>query len=72
MVDVFGGSKRFQALRGLRGPRGITGKAGSINDICSYMPNTVVKNVQENEENGCFFIATDPSKDIKRTGSTID
>ena len=29
------------------------------------MPQTVLKNLQENEEAGCFFIA-DPKKDIKR------
>ena len=31
------------------------------------MPNTVMKNLQENEEAGCFFVA-EPSKDIKRGG----
>ena len=31
------------------------------------MPNTVLKNLQENEEAGCFFVA-EPSKDIKRGG----
>ena len=72
MVDVFGGSKRFQALRGLRGPRGIPGKPGSINDMGVWMPNTVLKNFQDNEENGCFFIAADSSKDIKRKGDNIE
>ena len=34
------------------------------------MPNTVLKNLQENEEVACFFIV-DLKKDIKRTGDSI-
>ena len=35
------------------------------------MLNTVLKNLQENEEVGCFFVAG-PSKDIKRGGGRGD
>ena len=67
MVDVFGGSRRFQAPRGPRGPRGIP---GTISDLCIWMPQTILKNLQENDEVCCFFIA-DLHKDIKRKGSDI-
>ena len=67
MVDVFGGSRRFQAPRGPRGPRGIP---GTIEDMCTWMPQTILKNLQQNEERCCFFIV-DPTKDIKRKGSDI-
>ena len=67
MVDVFGGSRRFQAPRGPRGPRGIP---GTIKDMCAWMPKTILKNLQQNEEVCCFFVA-DPTKDIKRKGGSI-
>ena len=71
MVDIFGGSRMFQGQCGSRGPRGITGQPGSIRDMCTWMPSTILKNIQQNEETCCFFIAADPSKDIKRTGTDI-
>ena len=67
MVDVFGGSGGFQAPRGPRGPRGIP---GTIEDLCEWLPQTTLKNLQENEEVCCLFIE-DPTKDIKRKGSGI-
>ena len=62
------GSKRDQGVAGSKGDRGSPGPKGSpgtITDLCTWMPHAVLKNLQENEEDGCFFIA-DLSKDIKR------
>ena len=67
------GSKGDQGVAGSKGDRGSPGPKGSpgtITDLCTWMPHTVLKNLQENEEAGCFFIA-DLSKDIKREGSVI-
>ena len=67
------GSKGDQGVAGLkgdRGPPGAKGSPGTITDLCTWMPHTVLKNLQENEEVGCFFIA-DLKKDIKRVGSDI-
>ena len=50
MVDVFGGSGSFQASRGPRGPRGPRGIPGTIGDLCEWLPQTILKNLQENEE----------------------
>ena len=61
-------SKGDQGVAGSKGDRGSPGPKGSpgtITDLCTSMPHTVLKNLQENEEAGCFFIA-DLSKDIKR------
>ena len=67
------GPKGDQGVAGSKGDRGSPGPQGSsgtITDLCTWMPHTVVKNLQENEEDGYFFIA-DPKKDIKREGSDI-
>ena len=72
MVDVFGGSGSLKNRRGPRGPMGPRGLPGSINDLCQWLPSTILKNLQENEENGCFLIG-DPSKDLainKNEGKT--
>ena len=71
MVDVFGRSRRFQGLRGPRGLRGIPGTPGSIKDMCTWMPQTVLKNLQLNDEQCCFVIE-DPTKDIKCKGSDVE
>ena len=68
------GSKGDQGVAGSKGSKGSPGPKGSpgiITDLCTWMTHTVVKNLQENEEDGCFFIA-DPKKDIKREGSGGD
>ena len=70
MVDVFGGSRRFRGGRGPRGPTGPKGAAGSIVDLCTWMPKTILKNLQTNDEKGCFFIQN-PDKDLKRKGTEI-
>ena len=65
------GSKGDQGVAGSKGDRGSPGPKGSpgtITDLCTWMPHTVLKNLQENEEDGCFFIV-DLSKDIKREES---
>ena len=72
MVDVFGGLGLFA---GQRGPRGLPGKQGQrgmsgMEDLCSWMPNTVLKNLQEQEEVCCFTL-TDLEKDVKRSGNDV-
>ena len=66
MVDVFGDNNNsFQILQGPPGPRGPRGPNGirGIDDLCQWMPNTILKNLQEVEEQGCFVI-TNHDKDI--------
>ena len=70
MVDVFGDNNSFQMLGGSSGPAGPRGRSGII-DLCKWMPNTVLKNLQELEEEGCFVII-DQHKDIKRNKKTGD
>ena len=75
MVDVFGGArsgKRIRGPRGLpgtKGPKGDTGKRG-MEDLCAWMPNTVLKNLQEQEE-VCYFFIEDLEKDVKRSGNDV-
>ena len=67
------GSKGDQGVAGSKGdrcPPGPKESAGTITDLCTWMPHTVLKNLQENEEVCCFFIA-DPKKDVYRVGSDI-
>ena len=63
------GSKGDQGVAGSKGDCGSPEPKGSgkITDLCTWMPHTVLKNLQENEEDGCFLIV-DLSKDIKRKG----
>ena len=75
MVDVFGGArsgKRIRGPRGLPGTKGSKGDSGKsgMEELCSWMPNTVLKNLQEQEEVCCFFIE-DLEKDVKRTGNDV-
>ena len=67
-MNVFGSSKSMG--KAVRGPRGFRGKDGSIIDLCSWLPKTVLKNLQENDEKCCFTI-TDPKNDIKKTGADV-
>ena len=51
MVDVFGGTRSDFGLRGKRGPpgsRGPPGPSGSIDDMCKWLPKTMLQNFQEN------------------------
>ena len=61
MVNIFGnqvvrGRKRDRGPSGPRGLPGQKGDAGSIEDWCMWMPNTTLKNLELNEDKGCFFI----------------
>lgn len=67
-MNVFGGA-RF-AGKGPRGPRGFRGRDSSIVEFCTWLPQTVLKNLQANDETCCFFIQ-DPAKDLKRNGKEI-
>ena len=52
---------------GEKGPKGDPGPAGSINDLCVWMPHTVLNNLQRAEEE-CHLVIEDTSKDIERDG----
>ena len=54
MVDIFGGRPR---LGGIRGPRGLPGIAGSINDFCKWLPNSILSQLQTHEE-FCFLLSS--------------
>ena len=71
MVDVFGDNDSFpteQGPRGLRGPRVAAGTSG-IDDLCKWMPNTMLKNLHEIEEQA-YFVITDPLKDVRKNDKT--
>ena len=53
---------------GKKGPRGLPGKSG-IADFTCWLPKTVLKNFQKNDEVCCFFIETD--SDIEKHGNEI-
>ena len=70
MVNIFG----KEAVRGKKGDRGPSGPrdlpgqkgdSGSIEDSCTWMGNTVLKNLELYDDKGCFFI-DDPSTDVHR------
>ena len=50
------GSEGPRGPHGLRGSRGMPGTEGSINDMCIWLPNTVLKYMHETEEESCFSI----------------
>ena len=53
------GSKCDQGVAGSKGNRGslgAKGSSGTITDLCTWMPHTVLNNLQENEEDGCFSL----------------
>ena len=63
-MNVFGGATRAMD-EGPRGPRGFRGKDSSIVDFSTWLPHTVINNLQVNDENGAFFIEN-PDKDLIR------
>ena len=70
MVNIFGneavrGRKGDRGPSGLRGRPGQKGDAGSIEDWCMWMGNTVLKSLETYEDKGCFFI-DNTSTDVKR------
>ena len=75
MVNIFGneavrGRKGDRGPSGLRGRPGQKGDAGSIEDSCMWIGNTVLKSLELNDDKGCFFI-DDPSTDIERDEKKI-
>ena len=70
MVDVFGGTASYGGQRGPRGSMGPTGLAGSIADMCEWMPGSVVKNLQKYDELGCYFV-DDKKIDLKEDGGKV-
>ena len=71
-VDIFGrpsGGNGTMGPLGLRGSKGDPGKGG-MEQMCMWMPNTILNKLQEEEEQCCLIIE-DPSKDIKRDGSNV-
>ena len=64
-MNVFGGT-RSRGGKGPRGPRGFPGKDSSISDFCTWLPNTIVKQIQEHEEESYLLNPKDPEKDLTR------
>ena len=71
-VDIFGRPSGEKGKVGPPGPRGSKsdpGKGG-MEQMCMWMPNTILNKLREEEEQCCLIIE-DPSKDIKRDGSNV-
>ena len=64
-MNVFGGV-RSRGGKGPRGPRGFPGKDGSINDFCTWLPNTILKQMQEHEEVSYLLNPKNPEDDLTR------
>ena len=64
-MNVFGGT-RSRGGKGPRGPRGFPGKDSSISDFCTWLPNTILKQIQEHEEESYLLNPKDPEKDLTR------
>ena len=68
-MDVFGAGRGKN--RGPRGYRGFPGKEGSIDDLCRWLPNTVLNQLQTHDE-ACYILdGNTPEKDIKREHGNI-
>ena len=70
MVNIFGneavrGKKGDRGPSGPMGPPGKQGDSGSIEDSCTWMGNTVLKNLEQYDDKGCFFI-DDPTTDLRQ------
>ena len=70
MVNIFGneavrGKKGDRGPSGPMGPPGKRGDSGSIEDSCTWMGNTVLKNLELYDDKGCFFI-DDPTTDLRQ------
>lgn len=70
MVDVFGGLGNLQNRSGPQGPRGPRGLPGSIRDFCTWLPNSILENLQTYDECGCFVIK-DPEKDLELSKKVV-
>ena len=70
-MNIFGGAASEGMMdKGPRGPRGFRGKDGTMNDFGTWLPQTVVNNLQVNDEEGAFFIE-DPGRDLIRKKQAI-
>ena len=65
IMNVFGGA-RTRGGKGPRGPRGFPGKDSSISDFCTWLPNTILKQLQEHEEASYLLNPKNPEEDLKR------
>ena len=69
-MNVFGEGR--SKTSGPRGPRGFPGKDSTIKDFCTWLPNTLLKQLQDYEE-ACYVLDYDnPENDIKRQGRLIN
>ena len=64
-MNVFGGA-RTRGGKGPRGPRGFPGKDSSISDFCTWLPNTILKQMQEHEEASYLLNRKNPEEDLVR------
>ena len=64
-MNVFGGT-RSRGGKGPRGPRGFPGKDSSISDFCTWLPNTILKQIQEHEEVSYLLNPKNPEEDLTR------
>ena len=72
-VDKFGRRSGGNGSRGPPeppGPRGLPGKDSSIIDFCTWLPQTILKNLQTHNERCCFFVQN-LNKDLIRKGKEI-
>ena len=75
-VDIFGRPSGGNSSRGPsgppgpQGPKGDPGKEGNMDQMCMWMPKTILNKFREEEEQCCFLL-TNREKDVKRTGSDI-
>ena len=67
-MDVFGGA-RTRGAKGVRCQRGFPGKDSSISDFCTWLPNTILIQIQEHEEVSYLLNPKDPEKDLIRDTS---
>ena len=65
MMNVFGGA-RSRGGKGPRGPRGFPGKDSSINDFCTWLPNTILKQLEEHEE-VCYILSRKNPENARST-----
>ena len=64
-MNVFGGATRGMMDEGPRGPRGFRGRDSSMDDLATWLPQTIISNLQKNDESGSYFIKN-PEKDLVR------
>ena len=60
------GADGKEGARGPRGERGLPGPSSSLEEMCKWMPNLILNNLQTHEEQCCLFIE-DLDKDIERS-----